>query len=108
MDDQISSFFYSRRKFIFEVSRNIGIVTFALNGISAFSSCGTSSESKRVEHIKEQEAQKKLGIALVGLGNYSTNELAPALEETKYCYLSGIVTGTPAKAKKWKRKYNIP
>src|SRR5205085_820518 len=25
-----------------------------------------------------------------------------------YCYLSGIVTGTPAKAKKWKRKYNIP
>ena len=51
---------------------------------------------------------KKLGIALVGLGNYATHQLAPALQETSLCYLSGIVTGTPVKAEKWKQQYNIP
>ena len=35
---------------------------------------------------------KKLGIALVGLGNYSTRRLAPALEETSMCELKAIVT----------------
>ena len=51
---------------------------------------------------------KKLGVALVGLGYYSTDLLAPALQQTKNCYLAGIVTGTPAKAEQWKVKYNIP
>jgi len=50
----------------------------------------------------------KLGIALVGLGYYSTDLLAPALQQTKNCYLAGIVTGTPSKAEAWKQKYNIP
>jgi len=50
----------------------------------------------------------KLGVALVGLGIYSTHQLAPALQETQNCYLAGIVTGTPTKAEKWKAKYNIP
>ena len=50
----------------------------------------------------------KLGVALVGLGYYSTDLLAPALQNTKHCYLAGIVTGTPAKAEKWKKQYNIP
>ena len=51
---------------------------------------------------------KKLGIALVGLGSYSTGQLAPALLQTKNCYLAGIVTGTPAKAVAWAEKYKIP
>ncbi len=50
----------------------------------------------------------RLGIALVGLGYYSTDLLAPALQLTKNCYLAGIVTGTPSKAETWKAKYNIP
>jgi len=49
----------------------------------------------------------KLGVALVGLGSYSTYELAPALMETKKCYLAGIVTGTPSKEKIWADKYNL-
>lgn len=51
---------------------------------------------------------KKLGVALVGLGNYSTNILAKALAEAAQCYLAGIVTGTPAKAEEWSKQYNIP
>jgi glucose-fructose oxidoreductase len=50
----------------------------------------------------------KLGIALVGLGYYSTDLLAPALQQTANCYLAGIVTGVPNKAEIWKAKYNIP
>lgn len=52
--------------------------------------------------------QKKLGIALVGLGSYAEHQLAVGLEQTKNCYLAGIVTGTPAKADKWMKKYSIP
>src|SRR5215203_2028296 len=50
----------------------------------------------------------RLGVALVGLGYYSTDLLAPALQQTTHCYLAGIVTGTPSKAEAWKKQYNIP
>lgn len=53
-------------------------------------------------------SKEKTGIAIVGLGTYSTEELAPALQETKHCYLAGIVTGSNEKAEKWKKKYSIP
>ena len=53
-------------------------------------------------------AKTRLGVALVGLGYYSTDLLAPALQQTKNCYLAGIVTGTPAKAEAWKKQYKIP
>jgi predicted dehydrogenase len=58
-----------------------------------------------VSHALPQE--KKLGVALVGLGSYSTNQLAPALQRTSNCYLAGIVTGTPEKAAKWKKQFNL-
>ena len=51
---------------------------------------------------------RKLGVALVGLGNYSTRQLAPALQQTTNCRLAGIVTGTPAKAESWAKQYDIP
>jgi glucose-fructose oxidoreductase len=54
------------------------------------------------------QRKEKLGVALVGLGYYSTDLLAPALQLTQHCYLAGIVTGTPSKAEKWKKQYNIP
>src|SRR5690606_35862331 len=50
----------------------------------------------------------KLGIALVGLGNYAMGQLAPALKETKNCYLAGLVTGTPSKAIRYGKEYDIP
>src|SRR6476620_11728865 len=52
--------------------------------------------------------KEKLGIALVGLGYYSTDLLSPALQQTKNAYLAGIVTGTPSKAEAWQKKYNLP
>jgi glucose-fructose oxidoreductase len=52
--------------------------------------------------------QNKLGVALVGLGYYSTDLLAPALQLTKHCYLAGIVTGSAEKAKSWQQQFKIP
>jgi predicted dehydrogenase len=54
------------------------------------------------------EPKRKIGFALCGLGNLSTHQIAPALQTTEYCRLAGIITGTPAKAEKWKAQYNIP
>lgn len=50
---------------------------------------------------------KKLGVALVGLGYYSTDLLAPALQLTEYCELRGIVTGSPEKIPRWQQRYGI-
>lgn len=53
------------------------------------------------------QRKDKLGIALVGLGSLSTNQIAPALLKTQKCYLAGIVTGTPKKEGIWADKYGI-
>lgn len=58
--------------------------------------------------FETSENQKSLGIALVGLGTYSTYELAPSLQETKHCHLAAIVTGTSEKKRIWAEKYAIP
>ncbi len=59
------------------------------------------------QNVLANKSVKKVRVALVGLGYYSTDVLAPALQETKNIELVGIVTGTPEKAKAWKEKYNL-
>ncbi len=69
---------------------------------------GISLSTAALSPYLSAQNKKKLGVALVGLGYYSTDLLAPALQMTDNCYLAGIVTGTPAKAVTWQKKYNIP
>ena len=59
-------------------------------------------------NISFAQTQKKLGVALVGLGSLSEKQIAPALLKTRNCRLAGIVTGTPSKAAEWQKKYNLP
>ncbi|HEX5400409.1 MAG TPA: Gfo/Idh/MocA family oxidoreductase [Verrucomicrobiae bacterium] len=54
------------------------------------------------------EGERKVGFALAGLGSLSTGQLGPALQKTKYCKLTGVITGHPAKAERWKARYGIP
>ena len=71
---------------------------------------GKEREGVTAELVKDiylPLTEKKLGVALVGLGKYSTEQLAPALQETRHCYLAGIVTGTESKIQEWKVKYSI-
>lgn len=51
---------------------------------------------------------RKLGVALVGLGSYATHQLAPALEQSRYCRLAAVVTGSRDKAQRWADKYRLP
>lgn len=51
---------------------------------------------------------RKLGVALCGLGRYSKGQLGPALRETRFCELRGVVTGDPAKGRQWAREYGFP
>lgn len=94
---------YSRRKFLDTMKLGAGAALGAslLTFPSATALASVSSFPRRKQG-------KKLGIALVGLGYYAKNLLAPALEKTNECYLAGIVTGTPSKIPEWKEKYNIP
>lgn len=89
----------SRRKFIF----NLGLTGLSIPFLSANTNCNDEPSNKKI-----MNKDGKLGIALVGLGNYATNQLAPALQQTEHCYVAGIVTGTPSKIPVWKEKYNIP
>jgi glucose-fructose oxidoreductase len=86
---------------IITVSRRKLIKSLAIGGSALYFSPSSLLAATR-------QKKDKLGIALVGLGYYSTDLLAPALQQTKNCYLAGIVTGTPSKAETWKQKYNIP
>ncbi len=102
-----------RRQFI----RNIGLAVgtfslitpqFALTACTSGGNQEGAATGTDTASSSQTPQKDKLGIALVGLGNYAGGQLAPALQETKNCYLAGIVTGTPAKAEEWKKKYNIP
>jgi glucose-fructose oxidoreductase len=63
---------------------------------------------RRLRGAVPASVEKKLGVALLGLGSYATHELAPAFRDTKFCRLAGVVTGTPAKAVQWQKHYNLP
>jgi predicted dehydrogenase len=51
--------------------------------------------------------EKKLNIALCGLGRYA-GYLAEGLQTATHCKLAGIITCTPSKADDWQKRYNIP
>src|SRR5690606_42062845 len=50
---------------------------------------------------------RKIGVALVGLGHYAGDLLAPALQLTRHCQLTGLVRGTPSKLDQWQGKYDM-
>ncbi len=58
-------------------------------------------------HAQKTE-EKRLGIALLGLGDYATNQLAPAIKKARNARVAGIVTGSPEKIPKWQKEYEIP
>lgn len=94
--------YFNRRKFLYYSS---------LSGFSLLAgACSSKSNPAATALTDSQNAStenKKIGVALVGLGNYSTGILAPALQLTKHCYLAGIATGTPEKIPTWQEKYSI-
>jgi predicted dehydrogenase len=85
--------FQTRREFL----KKSAIAAASLPFVGALKSCAQTAAPAR-----------KIGFALAGLGSLSTHQIAPALQNTKFCKLTGIITGHPAKAERWKAQYNIP
>lgn len=67
----------------------------------------TTLESQQWRPVRKGPGEK-IGVALVGLGKYSAEQLAPGLARTQYCRLAGIVTGDRAKAVQWQAQYHLP
>ncbi len=79
------------------ITRRQLLQSLALAGMAAWSPPGFAANP----------AHRKLGVALVGLGHYSRDLLAPALQLTRHCRLAGIVTGSPHKVDEWQQRYGI-
>jgi len=58
-------------------------------------------------HVRGQDAQKKLGFAIVGLGRFGAGQLLRSLPECKLCKPVALVSGHPDKAKQLADKYGI-
>jgi glucose-fructose oxidoreductase len=82
-----------RRKFIRQAAVGAVVVTAVAAGLP---------------QIIVRKKKERLGVALAGLGYYSTDVLAPAFQHTKQCYLAGIVTGSPEKAERWQKRHQLP
>src|SRR5262245_35552729 len=53
--------------------------------------------SASTEPPKTVTPKTTLGVALLGLGSYASERLAPGLQLTQHCKLVGLITGTPSK-----------
>ncbi len=74
---------------------------------SLVTGAGVSMAGDLFSNIIIPQKKTKLGVALVGLGYYSTDLLAPALRLTQNCELKGIVSGTPSKIERWKQEHKL-
>lgn len=86
---------YSRRTFMEQIGWGLG------------ASLTVSSLPAMVRKRAGVIDNKKLNIALCGLGRYA-NVLKGGIAASQSCRLAGIVTGTPAKAAQWKNEFKIP
>ena len=106
---RIADFGYCFGKRVFSISKNLVMHIERRDFLSTLTMASAATLFSGNPLLASLAPKKeKLGIALVGLGYYSTDLLAPALQLTEKCYLAGIVTGTPEKAQTWKAKYKIP
>jgi glucose-fructose oxidoreductase len=76
-------------------------------GLGSIAGAALAAGSRFPGYAIGEDTGRKLGVALLGLGRYSTGQLGPALRETKQCYLAGVVTGHPEKAEKWAADYSL-
>ncbi len=88
---------HSRRTFV----RNMALG-------AAFLGSGAAGAVAAATDAATRGGERKLGVALMGLGLYSRGELGPALLKTKACRFAGVVTGSREKGAAWSRQYGFP
>jgi glucose-fructose oxidoreductase len=96
----------ARRKFL----RQSAVAATGLILAPTLIGCGTKSTASSTSPAPAAappKTDRKLGVALLGLGSYSRGQIAPSLKSTQHCELRGIITGSPDKVPEWQEKYGI-
>lgn len=94
----------TRRKFI----RNTALSATALAWLQRLRGAEAAATGAAPGSTAPASAPKKLGVALAGLGTYATGMLAPALQETQLCKLTGVVTRRPEVGAQWAKAFGFP
>jgi len=68
----------------------------------------TKSEKPEKTEPPGDPMNERVGIAIVGVGRISVNEMLPAFAQSKHAKPVALVSGDRAKALKIARQYNIP
>jgi predicted dehydrogenase len=82
-------------------------------GLLAAASLAGSASFSRGQEQQDQPAKagvaadRRVGFAIVGIGNLSMGQILPALAKTKHCYAAALVSGSPDKAKQQAEKHGI-
>jgi glucose-fructose oxidoreductase len=71
---------------------------------------GTGAAGSLAAEVAEatKGGERRLGVALMGLGLYAQGQLGPALRKTKLCRFAGVITGDHGKGVHWSRRYGFP
>lgn len=95
---------HSRREFLETSSR---VLTAASLSIAAGGCAVNATQSGSVPNATRRQ-ERKLGWAVVGLGGYAVNQIMPRFAGSEHSRLVALVSGTPDKAKRLAREYEIP
>lgn len=103
--DNIRSF--SRRRFMH--SAGAGIVATGVHAAASAYGIELAPKDKEPPSIQVPgERPKKVGIAVVGLGELSLTQILPAFSSCALAYPAALVSGHPDKAKAVAGHYNVP
>ena len=56
----------------------------------------------------QRNEDRKIGIAVLGLGGYAQGQMLPAFARAKRVMIAGLISGTPAKLADLGEKYDVP
>ncbi len=97
----------SRRRFL----RRSAVAASGLLLAPGLFACGRNNATASAEDTTPASApaeqDRKIGVAILGLGGYASGQIAPALQLTQHCALRGLITGSPKKLPEWQQKYGI-
>ena len=79
--------------------------TFTHNGVAAMLAAGAAPAF--VTHARADEPNKKLGMAVVGLGGYATRSVGPEIAACQHVRLAGVVTGDAEKGRTWAKEHGF-
>ncbi|MEB0092150.1 Gfo/Idh/MocA family oxidoreductase [Pseudomonas sp. CCI4.2] len=133
MDITISAPFAERRRFLLTAGSTVAAASvLGLTGQSSWAQAATAADGQMnaepakdlpkavsLPPMQEDKTEKsempvqlgrdgRLGLAIVGLGRLSLEEIMPALATSKRCRVTALVSGDPDKARQVAAMYDVP